>query len=52
MLCRQNYKGRKEGKETSKYHRYDLYVKALQKLVTFLKKKKKIEKTLGFDTGQ
>ena len=50
MLCRQNYKGRKEGKETSKYHRYDLYVKAFQKLVT-LKKKKKIEKTLGFDTG-
>ena len=49
MLCHQNYKRRKEGKGTSKYDLYDLYVKALQKLVTFLKK---IEKTLGFDTGQ
>ena len=38
MLCRQNYNGRKEGKGTSKYDLYDLYVKALQKLVTFLKK--------------
>ena len=38
MLCHQNYKRRKEGKGTSKYDLYDLYVKALQKLVTFLKK--------------
>ena len=43
MLCHQNYKRRKEGKGTSKYHRYDLYVKAFQKLVT-LKKKKKLRK--------
>ena len=50
MLCRQNYKGRKEGKETSKYHRYDLYVKAFQKLVTFKKKKKNWE-NVGFRYG-